>query len=85
MTNDNPEKRTAIFPMFLMGGLFVIIHLLSMLITKPFEAADMEVFNDPNDLGNLIVFFVIMLTGFLNSKHTFNNSRVNFNFLSIGW
>ena len=62
MTNDNPEKRTAIFPMFLMGGLFVIIHLLSMLITKPFEAADMEVFNDPNDLGNLIVFFVIMLT-----------------------
>jgi presenilin-like A22 family membrane protease len=47
--------------MFLMGGLFVIIHLLSMLITRPFEAADMEVFSNPNDWSNLIVFFVIML------------------------
>ncbi len=61
MTNNKTEKNTAVFPMFLMGGLFVVIHLLSMLITRPFEAADMEVFNDPNDLGNLIIFFVIML------------------------
>ncbi len=61
MTNNKTEKNTAVFPMFLMGGLFVVIHLLSILITRPFEAADMEVFNDPNDWGNLLVFFIIML------------------------
>jgi len=61
MSNEKPEKRAAVFPMFMMGGLFVIIHLLSMLITKPFEATGLEVFEDPNDWGNLLVFFVIML------------------------
>ena len=61
MTNNKSENRATVFPMFLMGGLFVIIHLLSMLITRPFEEANMEVFSDPNDWGNLIVFFVIML------------------------
>lgn len=61
MTNSKTEKRGTVFPMFLMGGLFVIIHLLSILITRPLEAADMEVFSNPNDWGNLIVFFVIML------------------------
>jgi len=61
MSVEKPEKRAAVFPMLIMGGLFVVIHLLSMLITRPFEAADLVVFNDPNDLGNLLVFFVIML------------------------
>ncbi len=61
MTNDKPEKRIAVFPIFLMGSLFVVIHLLSMLITKPFNAAGMGIFDNPNDPGNLIVFFVIML------------------------
>jgi presenilin-like A22 family membrane protease len=61
MSNEKPKKRAAVFPMVIMGGLFVVIHLLSMLITRPFQAADLVVFNDPNDLGNLLVFFVIML------------------------
>jgi presenilin-like A22 family membrane protease len=62
MSNDNKEKHTAIFPMLLMGGLFVIIHLLSLLIAKPFEDTGLDVFDNPNAPENLIVFFVIMLT-----------------------
>jgi presenilin-like A22 family membrane protease len=61
MTDEKKEKRAAVFPMFLMGGLFVVIHLLSMLITKPFEATGLDVFDNPNDPTNLLVFFVIML------------------------
>jgi len=61
MTNEKKEKRAAVFPMFLMGGIFVVIHLLSMLITKPFEEADLDVFDNPNDPTNLLVFFAIML------------------------
>ena len=62
MSNDNKEKHTAIFPMLLMGGLFVIIHLLSLLIAKPFEDTGLDVFDNPNAPENLIIFFVIMLT-----------------------
>ena len=61
MTDEKKEKGTAVFPMVLMGGLFVVIHLLSMLITKPFEATDLDVFDNPNDPVNLLVFFVILL------------------------
>ena len=61
MTDDKTEKGSSVFPMFMMGGLFVIIHLLSMLITKPFEEADLDVFDNPNDPTNLLVFFVIMI------------------------
>jgi presenilin-like A22 family membrane protease len=61
MSNDNKEKRAAVFPMFLMGCLFVVIHLLSMLIMKPFEEGNMGAFDNPNDPTNLIIFFAIML------------------------
>jgi presenilin-like A22 family membrane protease len=61
MTDGKTEKGTAVFPMFLMGGLFVVIHLLSLLITQPFEDTGMDVFDNPNDPVNLIIFFAIML------------------------
>ena len=61
MTNEKKEKRAAVFPMFLMGGIFVVIHLLSMLITKPFEETGLDVFDNPNDPTNLLIFFAIML------------------------
>jgi presenilin-like A22 family membrane protease len=47
--------------MVLMGGLFVVIHLLSILITQPFEATGLDVFENPNDPTNLLVFFGTML------------------------
>lgn len=61
MTDEKAGKRAAVFPMFLMGGLFVVIHLLSMLITQPFEDTGLDVFENPNDPTNLLIFFAIML------------------------
>jgi len=61
MTDDNTEKRAAVFPMFMMGSLFVIIHFLSILIAKPFEDTGLDVFDNPNDPTNLLIFFAIML------------------------
>lgn len=61
MTDEKAGKRAAVFPMFLMGGLFVVIHLLSMLITQPFEDTGLDVFDNPNDPTNLLIFFAIML------------------------
>jgi presenilin-like A22 family membrane protease len=48
--------------MFLMGGLFIVIHLLSIVIAKPFEDTGLDVFDNPNAPENLIIFFAIMLT-----------------------
>jgi presenilin-like A22 family membrane protease len=61
MSGEKKEKGSAVFPMFLMGGLFVVIHLLSMLITQPFESTGLVVFEDPNDISNILVFFGIMI------------------------
>ncbi len=61
MTDDKKEKHTTVFPMFMMGGLFIVIHLLSILITQPFEDTGMDVFDNPNDPVNLLIFFTIML------------------------
>ena len=62
MSDEKKEKSTAVFPMVLMGGLFVVIHLLSILMTRPFEAVDLIAFENPNDPANLLYFFAIMLT-----------------------
>jgi presenilin-like A22 family membrane protease len=61
MTAEKSEKGSAVFPTFLMGGLFVVIHLLSLLIMQPFEDANLSAFENPDDPTNLIVFFIIML------------------------
>jgi presenilin-like A22 family membrane protease len=61
MSDEKNEKGTAVFPMVMMGILFVVIHLLAMMITGPFEATEFEAFEDPNDPTNLIVFFAIMM------------------------
>ncbi|MFB0501334.1 MAG: presenilin family intramembrane aspartyl protease PSH, partial [Candidatus Bathyarchaeia archaeon] len=44
-----------------MGGLFVLVHGLALLVVGPFEAADMGAFENPNDPMNLVFFFFIML------------------------
>ncbi len=46
---------------FLMGGLFVLIHGLALLVTVPLEAADVAVFENPNDPANIVTFFLTML------------------------
>jgi len=44
-----------------MGGLFVLIHALALLVTRPFEAADIGVFENPNDPMNIVYFFLTLL------------------------
>ena len=61
MTTNKKDKDSVVFPMVLMGGLFVVIHLLAILITQPFEATGLVAFEDTNDPANLLVFFVIMM------------------------
>lgn len=61
MSNEKSEKGTAVFPMIMMGILFVVIHLLAILITGPFEATGFAAFENPDDPANLIEFFIIML------------------------
>ena len=60
---DKSKKREMrdIFPGFLMGGLFVLVHSLALLVVGPFEAADMAAFENPNDPMNIVFFFSIML------------------------
>ena len=55
------EKTRIILPTLLMGGLFVVIHSLALLVTRPFEAADMVAFENPNDPMNVVYFFLALL------------------------
>jgi len=50
-----------IFPFFLMGGLFVLVDGLALLVTGPFEAAGVRAFENPNDPFDLVYYFLIML------------------------
>ena len=61
MDKDNKREMKDIFPGFLMGGLFVLIHGLALLVVRPFEAADMVAFENPNDPMNLVFFFLTLL------------------------
>lgn len=57
------EKKESIdvLPIFLMGGLFVLIDLLALVVTRPFEAAGVYAFVNPSDPFNLAYFFLILL------------------------
>ena len=57
MSSQKKEKSGVGFPMFVMGGLFVVIHLLSILISQPFEDTGLDAFENPNDPYILLVFF----------------------------
>jgi presenilin-like A22 family membrane protease len=61
MDKDKKREMRDIFPGFLMGGLFVLVHSLALLVVGPFEAADMAAFENPNDPMNIVFFFSIML------------------------
>jgi len=61
MNKDKKRETKIILPSFLMGGLFVLIHSLALLVIKPFEVADMVVFENPNDPMNIVYFFLTLL------------------------
>jgi len=57
------EKREIkdFLPVFLMGGLFVLIYSLALLVMTPFEAAGLVAFENPNDPMNIVYFFFTLL------------------------
>jgi presenilin-like A22 family membrane protease len=61
MNKDKKREMKDFFPVFLMGGLFVLIHGLALFVVRPFEAADMVVFDNPNDPMNIVYFFLTLL------------------------
>jgi len=61
MNKDKKREMKDIFPVFLMGGLFVLINGLALVVIRPFEAADMVVFENPNDPMNIVYLFLTLL------------------------
>jgi len=61
MKKDNKREMKDFFPVFLMGGFFVLIHSLALLVIRPFEDAGMGVFENPNDPINIVFFFLTLL------------------------
>lgn len=61
MNKDNQLNMSVVFPIILMGCLFVIIHGLALLVIGPFEAKEMYAFKNPDDPMNLMYIFVILL------------------------
>ncbi|MCX6667134.1 MAG: presenilin family intramembrane aspartyl protease [Euryarchaeota archaeon] len=61
--NENKKiKFNDIFPVALMGGLFVVIQGLALLLVKPFFKEGMQAFPDVNNPLNLAYIFVIILS-----------------------
>lgn len=61
MSKDKKIEMNDVFPVILMGGLFVVIQGLALLVVGPFEAAGMQAFENVNDPMNIVYIFVIML------------------------
>ncbi|MFW6120215.1 MAG: presenilin family intramembrane aspartyl protease PSH [Petrotogales bacterium] len=50
-----------VLPIILMGGLFVVIHFLALLLVLPFDAAGMQAFEETDNPANLVYIFAIIL------------------------
>ena len=62
MDKNSKKDKKDIFPVILMGSLFVLIYILALLITAPFEAAGVQpAFENPDNPMNIVLIFVIML------------------------
>ena len=59
-TPEEPRKHE-LLPIVLMGGFFVIINGLALLLTSTFQSAGLKVFQNTNDPWNLVVLFVMIL------------------------
>jgi presenilin-like A22 family membrane protease len=61
-TNSYEEGRMRnALSILLMGGLFVLIYGLALLLVGPFEAAGVAAFQNPNDPFDLVFLFVMLL------------------------
>ena len=61
MNQERRRETKDVLPVFIMGGLFVLIHSLALVMVGPFEAADMVAFENPDDPMNIVQFFLTLL------------------------
>lgn len=59
--NQNKNLFHDVLPIVLMGGLFVVVHFLALLLVWPFDTAGMQAFEQADDPVNLVYIFVIIL------------------------
>lgn len=59
--DQNKNLFHELLPIVLMGGLFVVIHFLALLLVWPFKTAGMQAFEHVNNPINLLFIFVIIL------------------------
>jgi len=50
-----------VVPVALMGGIFVLVDVLALLLVTPFQALGVTVFENPNDPADLLFFFVTFI------------------------
>lgn len=50
-----------VVPVVLMGGLFVLVDALALLLVAPFQSLGVTVFENPNDPADLLFFFVTFI------------------------
>jgi presenilin-like A22 family membrane protease len=58
---DAKTRAIDIFPIVIMGGLFVLVDLLAFWISGPFEAAGEVAFVDPGSWTNLLFFVTVLI------------------------
>ena len=61
MVENNRVNFSDILPVVLMGGLFVLIHGLALLLSMPFDAAEMQVTEDADNPINLVYIISIII------------------------
>jgi presenilin-like A22 family membrane protease len=62
MDKEKSKDKKEIYPIILMASIFVIIHGLALLITKPFVDAGVKpAFENPNNPLNIVYIFVILI------------------------
>jgi presenilin-like A22 family membrane protease len=63
MAKKESNNKSEFFPIVLMGGLFVIIHGLALLVTEPFVRAGVQpAFENPDNPINIAYIFVVLIT-----------------------
>jgi presenilin-like A22 family membrane protease len=61
MSEPKKTRASEFAPIVFMGGLFVLIQGLALLVVGPFEEAGLGAFANPSDPGNLVFFFLTFL------------------------
>ena len=62
MEKENIKDKNEILPIVMMGGLFLLVYALGLLVTAPFQSAGIEpAFENPDDPLNIVYIFVTLM------------------------